>query len=53
MHLGESTEDVKKLKQDTKWKAFELIEVVTQGLSDLNEVIIIFGKLYSKFFGKV
>jgi len=38
MNLAESTEDLKKLKQDTKWKAFELIEVVTQSLSDLNEV---------------
>ncbi len=39
MNLNEIREDLSKPKQDTKWKAFELIEVVTQSLSDLNEVI--------------
>ena len=38
MKIVQSSEDLKKWKQDTKWKAFELIEVVTQSRSDLNEV---------------
>jgi len=47
--IGQSPEDLRKMKQDTKMKAFELIEVITQSLSDLNEFDIIIVPIFSFF----